>query len=59
MNKGYRSLLVLMFILFEVLYVLSILANVTAAPAYVEQNGEMILYGFIVFNVVIVSSLIF
>lgn len=59
MNKGYRSMIILMFILFELVYVISILANITTVPAYIEQNGEMILFASVVFNMLIITSLIF
>lgn len=59
MNKGYRSLIIFMFILFEIVYVISILANITTVPAYIEQNGEMILMAAMVFNVLILSSMMF
>lgn len=59
MNKSYRALIVMMFILFEVLYVLSALANVGTLPAYIIDNSEMILFAMIVFNMILLTTILF
>lgn len=59
MNRSYRSLIVFCFILMEILYVLSLMANIATAPAWVQNNGEMILMASVVFNMLILGTLIF
>ena len=58
MRKGYRSIIAMSFILFEVLYVMSILASGNV-PAFITDNSEMIFYAFLVFNIISISALIF
>lgn len=59
MRKSNRAVIVFMFVLFEIVYVMSILANPGSAPAFINDNGTMILYASVIFNILILTSLIF
>ena len=56
--RGYKQIIVVSFILFELVYVLSIMASGNV-PAFIIDNGEMILMAAVVFNMLILASLIF